>query len=102
MRFSRENDALFVLMFSLQKLDFDKEELTRESEAAHQVLVEGCGPFQREAASNAGTEIMLWSPVHGFAVLSRRYGSSPSGKLAIASWPLKPLQSGVRKRSQPC
>ena len=82
LRFARENDALFVLMFSPQKLDFDDEELAQQSEAAYMVLVEGCAPFKHGAAGNAGTEIMVWSLVHGFAVLSRLNRSGKADKMA--------------------
>ncbi|NOZ32822.1 MAG: TetR/AcrR family transcriptional regulator [Alphaproteobacteria bacterium] len=72
LRFSEENGALFTLMFSTQNLDFDNPELATSSAAAYQVLADGCAPFRQGAAGSTGTEIMVWSLVHGFATLSRR------------------------------
>ncbi len=84
LRFARENDALFVLMFSPQKLDFDDEELALQSESAYEVLAETCAPFQHGEAGSPGTEIMVWSLVHGFAVLSRRNRSGIADKTTPA------------------
>ncbi len=81
LRFAQENDALFVLMFSPQKLDFNNAELARESEVAYNVLVDACAPFQHGQGNNQATEIMIWSLVHGFAVLSRRERAGAADKM---------------------
>lgn len=81
LRFARENDALFVLMFSPQKLDFEDQDFIQQAEAAYQVLVEGCAPFRHGSAGSRGTEIMIWSLVHGFAVLSRRERKGEADKM---------------------
>lgn len=72
LRFARDHEALFTLMFSSPLLNFDDPELERHSSAAYRVLREGCAPFANRSAAPAATEIMIWSLVHGFAALARK------------------------------
>ncbi len=70
--FAREHAALFGLMFSADDIGFEDPELLRESAAAYQVLSECCAPFRHGSAGSKGTEVMIWSLVHGFAMLSHK------------------------------
>lgn len=73
--FSRRHTAVFKFMF--QSNDLDREtldkvtrgELELESTASYQILREACAPFEHGDADHLGTEIMVWSLVHGYAML---------------------------------
>ncbi|VAW13938.1 Transcriptional regulator, AcrR family [hydrothermal vent metagenome] len=79
LRFARDHEAMFNLMFSSQELEFGDPELRQNSAAAYQVLRQGCAPFASPSGTETGTEIMVWSLVHGFAGISRKAQSKPSG-----------------------
>ncbi|MHA1546099.1 MAG: TetR-like C-terminal domain-containing protein, partial [Alphaproteobacteria bacterium] len=72
LRFAREHQAQFRLMFSSEGLDFNNPELEHQSSAAYQVLRQGCAPFSSSNASSQDTEIMIWSLVHGYAEIAHR------------------------------
>ncbi len=73
--FSRRHTAVFKFMF--QPHDVDRKildevtqgELELESNASYQILREACAPFEHGEADHLGTEIMIWSLVHGYAML---------------------------------
>ena len=88
--FARAHTAVFKFMFRPHDIDVEKldaltrEELLRDSVASYQILREACAPFEHSppadasgtdaatsASTNAstGTEIMVWSLVHGYAML---------------------------------
>ena len=73
--FSRSHGALFHLMFQdysdakRQLNDSVLQELNRESEAAYTVLHNACAPFAPIGGQAQGTEVVVWSLVHGYATL---------------------------------
>ena len=73
--FSRQHTAVFKFMFQPHDLaneTLDKTtatELEHESTASYQILQQACAPFASENADPASTEIMVWSLVHGYAML---------------------------------
>jgi len=77
LQFSHDHEAMFNLMFWSQNLEFDDPDLRRNSEAAYQVLCDGCAPFSADPENKEVTEIMVWSLVHGYAGLSRSARNSP-------------------------
>ncbi len=81
-RFSREQRALFQLIF---RTDFRKDvsdELREASAAAYGLLAEVCALFEPSPNGPGVNEVMVWSLVHGYASLSQqRQGSAwPSGR----------------------
>lgn len=71
LRFARDHEAMFNLMFSSTELEIGDPDLQRYSTAAYQVLREACAPFVNPSSVDTRTEIMVWSLVHGFAGISR-------------------------------
>ncbi len=45
-------------------------ELLRESGASCQILRDACAPFEHRGGNPLATETMIWSLVHGYAMLS--------------------------------
>ncbi|MFV2092117.1 MAG: TetR/AcrR family transcriptional regulator [Hyphomicrobiales bacterium] len=84
LRFSRDHEAMFNLMFSSEDLDYEDPDLRQNSAAAYAVLRDGCAPFINVSTVDEGTEIMVWSLVHGFAGISRSGRRSPGGHLSRA------------------
>ena len=78
LRFALENEALFLLMFSTEELNFDNPELEKQSHIAQAVLRDSCAPFKHGAAGSLGTEMMIWSLVHGFAGISLKRRTRPN------------------------
>ncbi|MGQ7845268.1 TetR/AcrR family transcriptional regulator [Granulosicoccus sp. 3-233] len=70
--FAENNRSLYNLMFSSERLSYCDSELEAASAAAYQVLADGCAPFKHGPGGAAGTEIMIWSLLHGFAGLSQK------------------------------
>lgn len=81
--FAVENEALFALMFSSDKISFKDSDLGEASTSAYQVLADSCAPFQTGPGGRKGLEIMVWSLLHGFAGISRNArasgGKHPAG-----------------------
>ncbi len=73
--FSRQHMAVFKFMFQPHDLaneTLDKTtatELKHESTASYQILQQACAPFAPEKTDPASMEIMIWSLVHGYAML---------------------------------
>jgi len=73
--FARNHTAVFKFMFQPHKLDLEtldattRAEFQKESETSYQILRDACAPFERGDTGNFGTEIMIWSLVHGYAML---------------------------------
>ena len=73
--FARHHGALFKFMF--QAMDKDPAlldpvthaEFLRESGESYRILQDACAPFETGKAGSLGTEIMIWSLVHGYAML---------------------------------
>ncbi|MCF6322682.1 MAG: TetR/AcrR family transcriptional regulator [Rhizobiaceae bacterium] len=72
LKFAITNEALFNLMFSPQMQDLEDNNSQRELPDAYQVLRDACAPFKHGSNGAAGTELMVWSLVHGFAQLTRK------------------------------
>ena len=70
--FARSHSAVFKLMFQQHGLDkstlddTSRNELIRDATASYQVLRDACAPFE---SNGTDTEIMVWSLVHGYAML---------------------------------
>lgn len=73
--FSRQHTAVFKFMFQPHNLDIEAldkttaTELEHDSIASYRILQQACEPFADENGDNASTEIMVWSLVHGYAML---------------------------------
>lgn len=73
--FSRAHGALFRFMFQdyteaiPQINESVLQELAAESGAAYEVLRAACAPFQPAGGQAQGTEVLVWSLVHGYAML---------------------------------
>lgn len=66
MNFAFENPSMFHLMFGgFEKLDDDKE-LTEAADLSYQILREICAPLAPGKAGEEGTEILVWSIIHGY------------------------------------
>ncbi|MEE9374757.1 MAG: TetR/AcrR family transcriptional regulator [Rhizobiaceae bacterium] len=83
-KFSRAHFALFKFMFQPRELEpdlFDEatwNQFQVASTASYQVLRDACEPFDHGKAGDQVTEAMVWSMVHGYAML---FSKKPS-KLA--------------------
>ena len=73
--FSRHHTAVFKFMFQTHDVDHDlldditRNELECESSTSYEILRTACAPFEHGQADSLGTEIMVWSMVHGYATL---------------------------------
>lgn len=70
--FAENNRSLYNLMFSSERVSYCDSHLDEASSKAYQVLADGCAPFKHGPDGAAGTEIMIWSLLHGFAGLSQK------------------------------
>lgn len=61
-------------MFNSGQAQVSSEELERNSAAAYQVLVDGFAPFKPVSDHPRGTELLVWSCVHGLASLLQGKG----------------------------
>ncbi len=88
--FARRHRALFQFMF--QPFAEDRAqinapvmaELEAHSGAAFQELAEACAPFEPVAGQAGGTEALVWSLVHGYAML---FATAPEGGTPIGTPP---------------
>lgn len=71
LRFARENNALFLLMFSTDKEFLREPGLKSQADRAYRVLAEACAPFARDPSEARHIESTVWSLVHGYAMLAR-------------------------------
>ena len=81
-RFAHENQALFTLMFTTHFEITNDPDFSPNSGAAYGVLAESCAPFEPLNVGTAGTEVMVWSLVHGFASLQLSGSLNASNALA--------------------
>lgn len=73
--FARTHDALFKFMF--QPHDYHPEkidsvtaaEIETASAESYGILRQGCAPFDHASGNPVATETMIWSLVHGYALL---------------------------------
>ncbi len=85
--FNRAHKPLFQIMFQPKPEGLDQvnpdimEELNAESTAAFMILSAVCAPFAPVGGHDQGTEVMVWSLVHGYAVLfaNQPGGETPAG-----------------------
>ncbi len=79
--FARTHSALFKFMFQPHGKPFDAidavtmAELEVSSSTSYGILRNACGPFESESGDRRGIETMIWSLVHGYAML---FGDSNS------------------------
>lgn len=86
LRFARENQALFTLMFNTYFELTNDPDLVTNSKAAYGILADECASFEPLEVGAAGTEVMVWSLVHGFACLQL------SGRLGPPDAPARTLR----------
>lgn len=73
--YARSHTAVFKFMFQPHPVDTQtldattQQELARDSKASYQILRDACTPFEHSDADGITTEIMIWSLVHGYAML---------------------------------
>ncbi len=87
--FARNHSAVFKFMFlphdvAMDSLDATtQQELIRDSQASYQILRNACTPFEHNDSVGVSTEIMVWSLVHGYAMLfsSPDKTETPSGPI---------------------
>lgn len=87
--FARTHGTVFKFMFqphdvAMESLDATtQQELIRDSTASYQILREACTPFEHNDGEGVSTEIMIWSLVHGYAMLfsSPDKTETPSGPI---------------------
>jgi AcrR family transcriptional regulator len=88
--FARQHKALFQFMFQPFTADRAQinppvlEELDVHSGAAFQELADACAPFEPVAGQAGGTEVLIWSLVHGYAML---FASAPEGGTPVGTPP---------------
>ncbi len=81
--FAVSHSAVFRFMFQPRDKEMTgidavtRAEYRRDSSASYLILREACAPFKPIGASPLGTETMIWSLVHGYAMLF--CGSQSSG-----------------------
>jgi len=100
--FARQHTALFQFMF--QPFAEDKaqinapilQDLEKFSSMAYEELEQACAPFEPIGGQAEGTEVLVWSLVHGYAMLfaSAADGATPVGTLPdfaqiLPDFPLK-------------
>lgn len=85
--FTREHEALFQIMFQPKPEALAHvnpqilEELEFESAKSFMILRTACAPFAPVGGHVQGTEVLVWSLVHGYAMLfaSQPDGETPAG-----------------------
>ncbi len=88
--FARSHTALFQIMFQPFSGDLAQinapvlAELEKHSGAAYRELAQACAPFEPVSGQAGGTEAMVWSLVHGYAML---FASAPEGGTPIGTPP---------------
>jgi len=69
MEFARANPGLFHLMFAGAAYAFVSDELEQAAAASYEVLREISAPLAPGPAGDLGSELLVWSIVHGFSSL---------------------------------
>jgi len=103
--FANTHSAVFRFMF--QPYDerdpgidvTTRAELMRDAAASYQILRETCEPFAPVGGRELGTETMVWSLVHGYAMLFCGQESSSPRELEVPDfseiWPRLTLKTGA-------
>lgn len=79
--FAQEHGELFQFMFQAfgasngEIDDLAMSEKTREATASYEILRQACQPFEHNDNNALNTETMVWSLVHGYAMLFAGCGS---------------------------
>ena len=87
LNFSRAHTAVFKFMFQRSPVDLSLispwvlELLGKHQRASYQMLSDACAPFEPWGKDNQSTEVMIWSLVHGYAMLfsEAQYKITPAG-----------------------
>jgi len=66
MSFAFDNSSMFHLMFGGFERDNTDEVLSHASQQSYQVLRDICAPLAPGNAGVEGTEILVWSIIHGY------------------------------------
>ena len=88
--FAHSHAALFQFMFQSFEEDLSQinapilKELEDHSRAAFGELKQACAPFAPVGGQEGGTEVMVWSLVHGYAML---FSSAPKGATPVGVLP---------------
>ena len=91
-RFAQTHQTLFQLMFqfyggSLESVDeVSMTELQKASGESYGVLRQACTPFKHNENNAVNTETMIWSLVHGYAMLFSEKKSSEFSNLDIPNF----------------
>ncbi|MCV2403630.1 WHG domain-containing protein [Marinomonas sp. C2222] len=98
-RFARTHKTLFNLMFQFDCIDLEgvddasKNEKRKAGEESYGILKKACLPFEHNGGNSLNTETMVWSLVHGYAMLFANEGASkraiPSFSEILPNLPLK-------------
>lgn len=83
LRFAFTHPGLFALIFNTDTSGHRTAEVLEQSGRAYAVLEEACAPFVGPSDTGQSTEIMIWSLVHGLAVLQKTGHVGPPD-LAVA------------------
>ncbi|WP_171207830.1 MULTISPECIES: TetR/AcrR family transcriptional regulator [unclassified Ruegeria] len=85
--FSKENEALYELMFNSGQIDFCDLDLADKSRAAFEILEQCCAPLHEIDTSPFTLEITIWSLLHGYCSLTRNAreggGEHPATKVSF-------------------
>ena len=101
MRFSKENPALFALMFNTSgTLDDTDADFAAASARAYGLLRDACSPYLPVTDNPNATEVLVWSLVHGLASL--QLGGSLKVAEADGNTPtIAELLSGLSLKTKP-
>lgn len=72
LKFAQENTALYDLMFSSEKINFNAPDLCVTSGAVFDLLASCCKPFKAADDDGLSLEMAVWSMLHGYITLSKR------------------------------
>ncbi len=88
--FARQHKALFQFMFQPRPEAIEQinppvlQELELQSGLAYSELAQACAPFAPIGGREGGIEVMVWSLVHGYAML---FASTPEGRTPAGTPP---------------
>lgn len=68
--FAVENPGLIQLMFSTDKSRVEKVAFGDSGQKAYRLLSQVCAPFEPISSAEDSLETMIWSIIHGFALLT--------------------------------
>lgn len=79
--FAMDRAGLFHLLFVSAEVTRDDPQVMLASQAAYQVLRDACLPFSRTGAPDPQIETLVWTMVHGYALLGLNLPDSPKRSL---------------------